>query len=1282
MNTAQQSEDSSFVRLAARLCLIGAVIGVVSALVTGFVPPAVADDRYSYPYTPKGFVVAQLVFLLNHVLLLVGILGLSRSGAAGPGRLGRSGLRIAVAGMGLLSLCEIRALTLLNVGYPSPPTDFLDIFFGVASMMIGAGLVLAGVSVARAGRWTGWRRFTPLACGVAVFVIVMPAIFGPFLAGRLAIGTWMLLFVALALAMRAETTGVPRPGVGNAGLHMARRGRRKHVGAAVATAVAVLATLLVGGVASAGSVTYTVTCIADLEGDSCTTWNEALGAANEHPGHDLIRFNIPGPGPHTIDIQPGNNEVTDRLTIDGYTQPGSRMNTLAEGTNAVVPIRFKGRGDGVNTGHFTLKASNSEIHGVAFTDFTVGLLIFGHDNLIRGNVFGSVYRTEYDAAADKNYEGISIYRSYRNTIGGDQPKDRNLISGNGTGIRISGEGDREAQQNVVVNNLIGTNAAGDGAVGNHVGVEVVGSSWNSIGLPGAANRNVISGNDVGVHVSGLANTLGTATENRVRNNYIGTDASGRVAVPNSSGISSAGAGSSANRFGGPTADDANLVSANSGEGIYLSEGSHTVEGNVVGLSAAGSPLPNGGAGIAVIDAFSATVGGRTATAGAAPGNTIYGGPLGAVTINRGGRVEVQGNRITGDGDGVWIESSAMNLVGGTDSEDANLIHQNKGDGVQVVGSSFENKVLGNSMFDNLGLGIDLGNDGVTANDPGDGDAGSNNLQNYPELSSASPTATGLRVDGSLNTTPDRDMVVEFFSQPASGQDELCWANSGHGQGRTYLGRAAVRTDAGGNAGFSTVVRAAAPGSWISATATGTETSEFSACLAVSPVADLWVRKTQPPGATAGSNFTYDVTVGSKGPSPAGEVVMDDELQPTTTFVSMTWPKSWSCVHPAPNSGGRISCKRSAPLSPGGAAEVFNIVGHVPSDTPDGALLIATAATVASPVSDPDMSNNRSSATFAVRTAADTGVVKTASSSSVARGGALGYTLSVTNPGPSDATTVHIEDPLDAQVSFVSLTSPPGWTCATPAPGSFGGTVACDIATLAAGAPAQMFRINVNVAGDAAGEILNRATVRSATADDHPSNNDSSVATVVSEEPSNPNGQGGVEATIQVAEDDSPPNDIRSVVVDPPAVAFGGCTRADGSPASGMTYPHGRCVTPDIVVTNTGAPSSIHVIGSEAVPSDAGPPWVLCFGSSCGAGSDRPGTDQYLGRTFAAGFPGQQFLAATARCDYAFATTVATSPSCWATSGQSQTERVEIVGPQVSSSAAKTFSTTLTWIAVP
>lgn len=191
----------AFVRTAGLLCLLGGVIGVASALVTGFIPPAVAPGRYSYPYTPTGFLAAQLVFILNHVLLLVGLLGLLRSDATGNHRFGRGGLWVSLAGMSLLTLCEVAAMTLVDAAYPSPPTDALDTWFGIASILIGVGLVTAGIAVVRARVWTGWRRFLPPACGVAVFAIVIPGVFGPFLAGRLALAIWMLMFTALGAAL-------------------------------------------------------------------------------------------------------------------------------------------------------------------------------------------------------------------------------------------------------------------------------------------------------------------------------------------------------------------------------------------------------------------------------------------------------------------------------------------------------------------------------------------------------------------------------------------------------------------------------------------------------------------------------------------------------------------------------------------------------------------------------------------------------------------------------------------------------------------------------------------------------------------------------------------------------------------------------------------------------------------------------------------------------------------------------------------------------------------------
>lgn len=74
--------------------------------------------------------------------------------------------------------------------------------------------------MARANEWAGWRRFVVLICGVAVFVIVIPGVFGPFLAGRLVLTVWMLMFSALgwALYTRARVPEVERAPA-TAGLH-------------------------------------------------------------------------------------------------------------------------------------------------------------------------------------------------------------------------------------------------------------------------------------------------------------------------------------------------------------------------------------------------------------------------------------------------------------------------------------------------------------------------------------------------------------------------------------------------------------------------------------------------------------------------------------------------------------------------------------------------------------------------------------------------------------------------------------------------------------------------------------------------------------------------------------------------------------------------------------------------------------------------------------------------------------------------------------------------------
>ncbi len=126
--------------------------------------------------------------------------------------------------------------------------------------------------------------------------------------------------------------------------------------------------------------------------------------------------------------------------------------------------------------------------------------------------------------------------------------------------------------------------------------------------------------------------------------------------------------------------------------------------------------------------------------------------------------------------------------------------------------------------------------------------------------------------------------------------------------------------------------------------------------------------------------------------------------------------------------------------------------------------------------------------------ADLAITKTQSTSAPAAGDNLTYTVTVTNNGPSDASTVSVSDPLPANTTFVSASGPAGWTLSTPAVGA-NGTVSATRATLANGSGAQTFTITVKVnAAAATGTVLaNTATVSTSTTDPTASNNTASVS---------------------------------------------------------------------------------------------------------------------------------------------------------------------------------------------
>jgi hypothetical protein len=380
--------------------------------------------------------------------------------------------------------------------------------------------------------------------------------------------------------------------------------------------------------------------------------------------NDTIDFNIPGTGVHTIHRGSELPPITQPVVIDGYRQPGSSRNTLAVGDNAVLTIELDGADASPPGSGLVIAADNSTVQGLVVNDF------------------GST--------------GISVPS---NGVGGP------------TGVVIQGC-------------FVGTDPSGTVARPNgYVGIDAAsvpvligtdGSGTNDSGrLNDYAERNIISGNGgYGVR----AGTGGAV----VAGNYIGTDRTGTVALPNDQlntggprpGIE-AGPGS---RIGvdGHDADpvaERNVISGNAYDGVDAYSGS-VVAGNYIGIDATGlQPLGNAFAGVVAHE------GALIGTDGDGVGdeyerNVISGNPNGIFVI--GSNNHIAGNYIGTDPTGtysigqngqgvIFYQPGSHDNVPGYDSQEPvvdpagerNVISGNRAGGVGIVFGAYRNTIAGN-----------------------------------------------------------------------------------------------------------------------------------------------------------------------------------------------------------------------------------------------------------------------------------------------------------------------------------------------------------------------------------------------------------------------------------------------------------------------------------------------------------------------------------------------------------------------------------------------------------
>lgn len=477
--------------------------------------------------------------------------------------------------------------------------------------------------------------------------------------------------------------------------------------------------------------------------------------------------------------------IKSNVIIDGTSQTANQGNTNLFGPE----IYIDGENNSINYCFSIINASGIVIRGFIISDFMYGIQIYGAssiNNIISGNYIGT-NATATDTAG--NYIGVEIIGGANyNTVGGASVAERNIISGNEhIGVRLL-----DVSYCNVIGNYVGVDRNGTAALPNYDGISLEGAAkFNTIGGTDPAKRNIVSGNVAyGVPVFGAG-----AQGNKIIRNYIGTDVSGTFAIPNTYGVLFDD-GSYGNTLGGNTDAERNILSGNSGYGVFIynmGTNSNIVKGNYIGTDISGtSALPNA-VGI-VIDgaAFKHKIDSNIISGNLQQGIyiNITGCDSTQITKNKIG-VDINNNPLGNGSDGIRISQGPRYSIIGGSSADANVIAHNGGNGVYIMFQNDDYHLISyNSIYNNSASGIDLFPPGVNSNDAGDSDSGANEGLNYPEIDTVVFKSVPAQtiISGTLDVQNPAFCIIQIYK----AMPDL----TGHGQGFQYL--SSIVPDAFGN----------------------------------------------------------------------------------------------------------------------------------------------------------------------------------------------------------------------------------------------------------------------------------------------------------------------------------------------------------------------------------------------------------------------------------------------------------------------------------------------------
>jgi uncharacterized repeat protein (TIGR01451 family) len=303
--------------------------------------------------------------------------------------------------------------------------------------------------------------------------------------------------------------------------------------------------------------------------------------------------------------------------------------------------------------------------------------------------------------------------------------------------------------------------------------------------------------------------------------------------------------------------------------------------------------------------------------------------------------------------------------------------------------------------------------------------------------------------------------------------------------------------------------------------------------------DMTLGKSHVGNFTRGAAASYTVPVSNVSPyGPTTGLVTINDTLPLGISPTSAAGTGWTCSV----SGQTVSCTRSDSLTAATAYPSITLNALVSQSAP---ATLTNTATV-SGGGEANLINDTATDVAAVGSSADMAVTDSGSPNPVAINGSITYSVVAINNGPSAADNATLVLPVPTGATFVSLTSPAGWSCLTPGIGGTGNVV-CTNANMA-GLSSASFTFVVKVAAGATnGTIITAsATVSSSVLDPILSNNTATVTSIV----------GGSGPNLSVTNTASP-NPVRA----------------------------GNTITYTQVVTNTGSSAITNGTFTEATPAN-------------------------------------------------------------------------------------------------